>query len=222
MGTSTADIERIRVPRDDGSIAQALADLDTKIDVWTDAMRDARDCLVAAADHGGAASAPPATADAPADAAADATAAGEAATPPLPSEPDPTATEPADAGPETPDEAYRPEHIAADESTNADEAPARTLPPVEASQAGTTPVDDRGGHEPQSRPSEAAEEPGEAADADALLASLDEETAQAVCILHRLNPTAPIHDLLAEVQAKRSQSAGSASKKKKSWFSLGR
>lgn len=182
------------VPSDDGAIQQALAELDERLSTWSAAMREATDALRTALEAApqpvAATVAPEPEPAAPAATAAVADAAVEA-------------TEPAETAPEN-----EPKQQAA-------EAPAASPPQPPKQKAGIrvlVPL------EPEPEP--AAEKPSTADDDDeAVLASVDEKTAQALRVMRRLSPVKKsFRQLLEEYQREQENRKEPEPQQTKSWW----
>jgi len=220
MDRTTADINVLRVPADDGAITRALTALDAKLSAWADAMHEAQRRIVEATGRlasaqSESAEAPPAHAKVSAGlsesigvedtAAKRQPAALEAQETIHPTEPPP--------GPISTDTAHT-----APEPTDALEiAAASSLPEAAA------PI-----KEPAASPSPTAgaEEPtasADVADDEALMASLDPETAKAIRVMRRMSlEPKSVRDLLKEYEANRPTSPTAGASKKRSWFSRGK
>lgn len=210
-------MQSVALPPEDGAIAQALADLDAKLSAWTTAMRSAQDALARMPDRSQASQA-----------------VSEAATidveaPPQQVEPAPAAT------PRT----QKPENTAIAQAGGVSERPSAPQPEGAALRKSGKPGT-AAAAEPASPPeaasvdvpagvatAPAAEKPEEPArsqpsEDEALLATLDEETAKAIRIMRRVDfGRRSVAELLKEYQASRSQTQQSSGKGK-SWWSRGK
>lgn len=199
------DIAEISVPSEDGSIAEALADLDGKLAAWSAAMRaaEARFAEMSADNPHEAATTDPSPADEPAPGGADSEARVDAAEPgddsgdgdtePKRSETG-LASVAAQAGVETAGDAKETRGSAMD-------AAAQPVAAEAESEAPCAPDQDKGEDQDE-----------------ALLATLDAETAKAIRVMRRLTPTKKtVRELLGEYQARQANEPA-AQPQKKSWF----
>ena len=237
MDRTIANIREIHVPGEDGTIGQALASLDERLVAWAAAMREACRQLAEAASR----RAPAVAAEPPSDTASPEPPVASLIEPPVASFAEQAAVNVAEppvasivepASDEAPQAVtlrqtrieVRPEPekpVAAQsqsEATNAQGA-ATTTPHTEAptgtirvTAAASAPVV---AAEPPKRPSPVAED-------EALLASLDPETAKAVRVMRRLSPECKsVREWLKEYEANRPAQQPVVQPKKKSWFSRG-
>jgi len=170
MDSATANLSCIRVPPDDGSVSQALVDLEARLSAWTEAMLDGQRRLK---EMGGSGEKPAV----------------------------PTLQPPSkEVGPPTS------EHESVEKKEEKIEQAAELL--VDNSPV----VDDMPAKPPPDRGDE---------EAQVLLASLDEETAEKMHILCRLNPDKDLRELLRECGAG-GQGPDEGHPRKRSWFSRGR
>jgi hypothetical protein len=220
MDRTTADINVLRVPADDGAITRALAALDDKLAAWADAMREAQRRIVKAT--AGRASAQSASAD----------------TPPMHMEVPAGQSEPIDVE----DAAAKRQNVASaavetvfptvppPTSVSADtpQTPAEPTNEMDIAAASSLSEADATINEPAAScsPSAGAEEPTASTDIaedEALLASLDPETAKAIRVMRRMSlEHRSVRDLLNEYEANRPTSPTAGQPKKRSWFSRGR
>ncbi len=199
------------LPPDDGSIQQALAELETRMTAWTAAMSDAQAVLRESARQHGIAM--------PAEAAAP-------AAPEKPVQPEPAA--PAATAPSEPPVKPSVPQIRKDRAVMAvSSGPAKKSgkprPATEEAPAAEEPALKP---QPEARPAVAAPAPpgSEAAlrEDEALLASLDEETANAIRVMRRMDfGRRSVAELLKEYEMSRGASKPSGSKGK-SWWSRGK
>lgn len=215
MDRTTADINDIRIPGEGDAIATALAALDERLTAWAAAMREACRQVtdVAAARRPIVAGEPLAAAKLKTPApAAEMTSGLDSAQPvgvvPTAISPD---TVKLDAAPASPVEVLQ--------VASVEEQSAPKEPPSEADSATSRSMST----EPVSVAVPEPENVMSAAERDeALLASLDPETAKAIKVMRRLSPDhKSVKELLAEYEANRPAQPPAAQPKKKSWFSRG-
>jgi len=203
------DSRTIRIPADDGTIAHALAALDVKLADWAGALRAAEhiiaDAVKTGPPSGNDPSPHPATPDGPALEAPPRAAEGQAAVGQV--------HEPAVAVGPTAASKKAP---AVDPAERASE---RACSAVQSSPApGVTSVAQP--NPPAAKQEQAA--PTNSPEDEALLASLDAETAEAVRVMRRLSPVhMSVRELLVEYEASRPIPPAEGQTKKKSWFSRG-
>ena len=218
MGHTTVEIGTFRVPADDGAFAQALAALDEKLSDWADAMRAAQQIVAAAAKTG-----PPAgidssphtvtpDVDVSAIAGPPQDTQGQAAVPDVPVATVETTAEDAAPGDRELNRLCAPEVVHLDTHAGAAHASGtRAAAPPAAAPPGA-PV----AKQEHVSSSDASED-------EALLASLDAETAKAIRVMRRLSPVRKSAlELLKEYEATRPPAQHAGQTKKKSWFSRGR
>jgi hypothetical protein len=211
MDRTTADINEICVPSDGGAITTALASLDERLTAWGVAMREAcRQLTDAASRRTPVAAQEPDAAAAPA-AHAPAAEPSSRLEPPPPVVVQPTVVE-INAEPKSP-------AAPSGRVETAGAQPAVMTPSQETASA-TTPATST------ESASAAAPEPVKVLSAaeqdEALLATLDPETAKAIKVMRRLSPEhKSVKEWLAEYKASGSAQPPVAQSKKKSWFSRG-
>lgn len=231
--TATLDFE---IPAEDGSIAEALADLERKLTLWSDAIADAHAQLerVASATH------------ADSGRAAKAQAAGaQIATPPPPANEIETTTSPTAAvnvekANKKPTKAPKSSRAAVDQRRDAKrgkiDGAATSAAPASPATADPTEVrDELPANQRSVMDAVSIDADANAADREdpmavtaelpppddqSLLESLDEDTRQTVQLMRRLSPTKSISELL-EAHRSASSSAGDSKAKKKSWWKRG-
>lgn len=186
----------VPVPPDDGSIERALAEVDARLAAWSAAMTEAQAALA----HTAEPSAEPAVETAEAESQA---AKGQAA--------------------ETQaSETQEPESSTSGSRTAPDNCLENAASPIiDKSEPSTTdePVSSQADDAapPASRPAQQAAEEND----EAMLASLDEETAQGIRVLQRLSPyKRSVHELLEEYRLTKSVAASSPTRKS-SWWTRG-
>ncbi|HSW46604.1 MAG TPA: hypothetical protein VLM89_13650 [Phycisphaerae bacterium] len=227
MNRTTADITEFSVPADDGGIAQALAVADEKLAAWVVAMRETQRHIVGAA----------ARAVAPVDAGTRETemrepaTAGDAAVE-TPTNPAATDVVPQDAQtaseglpesvchgpPAGPTQAGRLCH-----NTGETPVPHEESPPIQEihSDTVTAPQEEPAASAPVAAPEDPTASPKDAAD-EALLASLDPETARTIRVMRRVSPIPEsVEELLQEYEAGLASTPPAEKPKRKSWFSRG-
>lgn len=205
----TAMPESLCVPLEDEAIERAFADVDEKLAVWATAMQDAQSALQEALatcvaemsrdDEG---------------LSGDAVLAGDATPPSRPgstTEVDRVETE----------DVAKPDELESDAAGLPDpvDSEPETTPPVEAREEQpkpTPPHVEQPAHDGQESPPQAEDSDNEDED-EALLASLDEETARSIRVMRRLNPDGKsVRELLEEYQS--TQGGGGDRNEKKSWW----
>jgi len=205
MDRMLGDIADIRVPPEDGSIEQALAELDGKLGAWRAAMRaaEARFAEMSAGSPHGVETADPVEEDQPAPRDAD-------------SEPRAVTAEPgADAG----DGDTEPKCSEAGPAFVEARAGARPVEDAKEAHGSVTaataqPVAAEAESETASDPTRDGSEDADAA----LLDTLDPETAKAIRVMRRLTPARKsVRELLREYQAGQAKEQA-AQPQKKSWF----
>ena len=229
MDRTIANIREIHVPGEDGTIGQALASLDERLVAWAAVMREACRQLAEAASR----CAPAVAVEPPSNAASPEPPVASFVEPPVESFAGQAAVNVAEPASDEAPQAVtlqqtrievRPEPekpVAAQsqsEITNAQDA-ATTTPHAEAptgtirvTAAASLPVV---AAEPPRTPSLVAEN-------EALLASLDPETAKAIRVMRRLSPECKsVREWLKEYEANRPAQQPVVQPKKKSWFSRG-
>ena len=229
MNGTTADINEIRVPEQDGIIAQALTDLDERLSAWATAMREAcqqlaeatakceRVALQESSDHSSSVpTTPPSderiSDDTSPEAASNNTDAGEMS----------RLIEPEFVCQDT-DSSCQQSGVV--ESSNDDETLAEEAQREDAtSSAASTIVTqaDESTEPAQAETTEPADKTETVDDDEALLASLDAEAGKAIRVMRRLSPThKSVRELLEEYEASRAAQQVTAKPKKRSWFARG-
>jgi hypothetical protein len=186
------DVADIMVPQEDGAIREALADLDRKLAVHAAAVRDAESRLREIAETAAVSASPTAQ-----------TALQEA-------------TPPKAKG--TPITLKRLKDVPVQAPAEKAESP---KPPVEKMESTKPHVEKVAPDETTvelTPPIDVTAEPAALSDEEALLASLDEQTAKAIHVMRRLNPNRSVQDLLKQVEKQKDAATSAVKPAAKSWF----
>lgn len=208
MEHTTADIASITLPADDGEIRAALAQLEQQFAEYHSAIRQFHERMPQQLATGvKPASLPTAEATSPKSTQAEA----KSEKPAVPVARAVTATDSkADAAKKRPDHAESPKKEAASTAT-AEVKPSTAASSVEAVPAASASL------------AEKPPAPEAGLSEEALLASLDPETAQAIRVMRRLSPVKKtVQEWIDEYKAQQAEAPAARAEKKKSWFQRGR